>query len=107
LLTPQTQVPSSVILTLAVLAAMESGGKHNKALAFAPLTFTVSYSIVPGTLTLSASGCPAEGSANVSAGPYSASLGGGSSRTLSATPGVYRTSASAEVSIRRTQNSVS
>ncbi len=74
---PQTQVPSSVILTLAVLAAMESGGKHNKALAFAPLTFTVSYSIVPGTLT------------------------------LSATPGVYRTSASAEVSVRRTQNSVS
>ena len=104
---PQTQVPSSVILTLAVLAAMESGGKHNKALAFAPLTFTVSYSIVPGTLTLSASGFPADGRATVSAGPYSATLGGGSSQTVSATPGVYRTSASAEVSVSRSQGSVS
>jgi hypothetical protein len=32
---PQTKVPSSVILTLAILAAMELGGKHNKALALA------------------------------------------------------------------------
>lgn len=30
---PQTQVPSSVILTLALFAALELGGKHNKALA--------------------------------------------------------------------------
>ncbi len=96
---PQTQVPSSVILTLAVLAAMESGGKHNKALAFAPLTFTFSYSIVPGSLTLSASGFPADGRATVSAGPYSATLGGGGSQTVSALPGVYGTSASAEVSV--------
>jgi len=32
---PQTKVPSSVILALAILAAMELGGKHNKALALA------------------------------------------------------------------------
>ena len=31
----QTQVPSSVILTLAVLAAMELGGKHTKTLVLA------------------------------------------------------------------------
>jgi hypothetical protein len=39
---PQTKVPSSVILTLAILAAMELGGKHNKALALAkdPNLFT-------------------------------------------------------------------
>ena len=32
---PQTKVPTSAILTLAILAAMELGGKHNKALALA------------------------------------------------------------------------
>ena len=74
---------------------------------FAPLTFTVSYSIVPGSLTLSASGFPADGSATVSAGPYSATLGGGGSQTFSAMPGVYGTSASAEVSVSRSQGSVS
>jgi hypothetical protein len=74
---------------------------------FAPLTFTVSYSIVPGSLTLSASGFPADGSATVSAGPYSATLGGGGSQTVSAMPGVYGTSASAEVSVSRSQGSVS
>jgi hypothetical protein len=74
---------------------------------FAPLTFTVSYSIVPGSLTFSASGFPADGRATVSAGSYSATLGGGSSRTVSALPGVYETSASQEVSVSRSQNSVS
>jgi hypothetical protein len=74
---------------------------------FAPLTFTISYSIVPGSLTLSASGFPADGSATVSAGPYSATLGGGGSQTVSAMPGIYGTSASAEVSVSRSQGSVS
>jgi hypothetical protein len=74
---------------------------------FAPLTFTVSYSIVPGSLTLSASGFPADGSATVSAGPYSATLGGGGSQTFTAMPGVYGTSASAEVSVSRSQGSIS
>ncbi len=74
---------------------------------FAPLTFTFSYSIVPGSLTFSASGFPADGSATVSAGPYSATLGGGGSQTVSAMPGVYGTSASAEVSVSRSQGSVS
>jgi hypothetical protein len=74
---------------------------------FAPLTFTISYSIVPGSLTLSASGFPADGSATVSAGPYSATLGGGGSQTVSAMPGVYGTSASQEVSVSRSQGSVS
>jgi len=32
---PQSKVPTSAILTLAILAAMELGGKHNKALALA------------------------------------------------------------------------
>lgn len=32
---PQTKVPTSAILTLAILAALELGGKHNKALALA------------------------------------------------------------------------
>ncbi|MGK0619933.1 IS982 family transposase [Meiothermus cerbereus] len=32
---PQTQVPSSAILTLALFASLELGGKHNKALALA------------------------------------------------------------------------
>jgi hypothetical protein len=32
---PQAKTPASAILTLAVLAAMELGGKHNKALALA------------------------------------------------------------------------
>jgi len=32
---PQAKVPSSVILALATLAAMELGGKHNRALALA------------------------------------------------------------------------
>jgi hypothetical protein len=74
---------------------------------FAPLTFTFSYSIVPGSLTLSASGFPADGSATVSAGPYSATLRGGGSQTVSAMPGVYGTSASAEVWVSRSQGSVS
>ncbi len=74
---------------------------------YAPLTFTISYSIVPGSLTFSASGFPADGRATVSAGPYSATLGGGGSQTLAARPGVYRTSASAEVSVSRSQGSVS
>ena len=74
---------------------------------FAPLTFTISYSIVPGSLTLSASGFPADGRATVNAGPYSATLGGGGSQTVSAMPGVYGTSASAEVSVSRSQGSVS
>jgi len=39
---PQTKAPSSAILTLAVFAAMELGGKHNKVLALAknPHLFT-------------------------------------------------------------------
>jgi hypothetical protein len=74
---------------------------------FAPLTFTISYSIVPGSLTFSASGFPADGRATVSAGPYSATLGGGGSQTVSAMPGIYRTSASAEVSVSRSRGSVS
>ena len=32
---PQAKTPASAILTLAILAAMELGGKHNKALALA------------------------------------------------------------------------
>jgi hypothetical protein len=32
---PQAKRPASAILTLAILAAMELGGKHNKALALA------------------------------------------------------------------------
>ena len=32
---PQAKTPASAILTLAILAAMEPGGKHNKALALA------------------------------------------------------------------------
>jgi hypothetical protein len=32
---PQTKVPSSVILTLALLAALHFGGNHKKTLAFA------------------------------------------------------------------------
>ncbi|RTI05580.1 transposase, partial [Thermus scotoductus] len=32
---PQAKTPASAILTLALLAALEFGGKHNKALAFA------------------------------------------------------------------------
>jgi hypothetical protein len=32
---PQVKTPASAILTLAILAAMELGGKHNKALALA------------------------------------------------------------------------
>ncbi len=74
---------------------------------FAPLTFAISYSVVPGSLTFSASGFPADGGATVSAGPYGATLGGGGSQTVSATPGVYRTSASQEVSVSRSQGSVS
>ncbi len=74
---------------------------------FAPLTFTISYSIVPGTLILFASGFPADGRVTVSAGPYSATLGGDASQTISAMPGVYETSASAEVSVSRSQGSVS
>jgi len=45
--------------------------------SYLPVTVRVQYSIVPGTLTFSASGFPADGSATVSAGPYSATLGGG------------------------------
>ena len=33
---PQAKTPASAILTLAILAAMELGGKHNKALALHP-----------------------------------------------------------------------
>jgi hypothetical protein len=74
---------------------------------FAPLTFIVSYSVVPGTLVLSASGFPSDGSATVSAGPHGASVSGGGSQTVSAPPGVYGTSASPEVSVSRSQGSVS
>lgn len=74
---------------------------------FAPVTFTVGYAIVPGTIAFSASGFPADGSATVSAGPYSATLGGGGTQSVSAMPGVYGTSASAEVSVSRSQGSVS
>lgn len=74
---------------------------------FAPVTFTVGYAIVPGTIAFSASGFPADGSATVRAGPYSATLGGGGTQSVSAMPGVYGTSASAEVSVSRSQGSVS
>ena len=75
--------------------------------AFLPVTVRISYAIVPGQITFSASGFPADGSATVSAGPYGATLGGGSSQSVSAQPGVYGTSASAEVSVSRSQGSVS
>ncbi len=74
---------------------------------FAPLTFVVSYSIAPATLVFSVSGLPSDGRATVSAGPYSASVGGGASQTVPASPGVYGTSASPEVSVSRSQGSVS
>ncbi len=69
--------------------------------SFYPLTVAVQYAIVPGTLTLSASGFPSDGSATVSAGSYSASLGGGGSQSFQATPGTYATSASPEVTVSR------
>lgn len=75
--------------------------------SFYPLTVAVQYAIVPGTIAFSASGFPADGSTTVSAGPYSASLGGGGTQSVSAMPGVYGTSASAEVSVSRSQGSVS
>ncbi|WP_167817018.1 hypothetical protein [Thermus tengchongensis] len=75
--------------------------------SYLPITVRVQYSIVPGTLTFSASGFPADGSATVSAGPYSATLGGGGSQSVQALPGRYSTSASPEVSVSRSGNGVS
>lgn len=74
---------------------------------FAPISIRVAYSLVPGDLILSASGFPADGQATVSAGPYSATLGGGSSQNVSALPGRYTTSASPEVSVSRSGSGVS
>ncbi len=87
--------------------APDRGSQSGTLHSFAPLTFVVRYSIVPGTITFSASGVPADGSATVSAGPYSATLGGGGTQSVSATPGVYATSASPEVAVSRSQGSVS
>jgi len=74
---------------------------------FAPISIRVAYSLVPGNLILSASGFPQDGQATVSAGPYSATLGGGGSQNVSALPGRYTTSASPEVSVSRSGNGVS
>lgn len=75
--------------------------------AFSPVTVRVSYSIVPGTIVFSAGGFPSDGVATVSAGGYSASVGGGQSRSVSALPGVYGTSASPEVAVSRSGSGVS
>jgi hypothetical protein len=48
---PQAKAPASVILTLAIVAAMELGGKHNKALVLAKdpglfvLTFVLAHNL--------------------------------------------------------------
>ncbi|RTI21034.1 hypothetical protein CSW23_00045 [Thermus scotoductus] len=78
-----------------------------RAITFAPISIQVGYSLVPGELVFSASGFPQDGQATVSAGPYSATLGGGSSQNVSALPGRYTTSASPEVSVSRSGNGVS
>ncbi|MEZ0348829.1 MAG: hypothetical protein ABWJ90_10025, partial [Thermus sp.] len=75
--------------------------------AFFPVTVRVSYSIVPGTIVFSAGGIPSDGVATVSAGGYSASVGGGQSQSVSALPGVYGTSASPEVAVSRSGSGVS
>ncbi|RTG98923.1 hypothetical protein CSW50_14095 [Thermus scotoductus] len=78
-----------------------------RAITFAPISIQVGYSLVPGELVFSVSGSPQDGRATVSAGPYSATLGGGSSQNVSALPGRYTTSASPEVSVSRSGNGVS
>mgnify|MGYP007042747713 CR=1 FL=1 len=75
--------------------------------SFAPLTFLVRYAVVPGTLYFSTSGLPPDGTVRLSAGPYSATLSGSGTRSISATPGTYPTSADPEASVGRSQGSAS
>ncbi|WP_234554034.1 hypothetical protein [Thermus caliditerrae] len=75
--------------------------------SYLPIVVRVQYSIVSGTLTFSVSGLTADGAATVSAGGYSATVGGGGSQSVRALPGRYSTSASSEVSVSRSGSGVS